>query len=136
MTLHEIIVVFLDMINLLTQEQVKKYMKLSQIFIIITNLLYNHFELYKNDFLINNTYAKHLAKTLIIFTNNFELTDDLIYCNKNNNEHLRYFNEFIGISIPKLYIILTSLQMNKYYDNESFSKIINLPNEMYEKIFI
>ena len=135
LTLHEIINVFLNMINLLSQDQVKKYMKLSRIFITVTNLLYNNFELYKNDFLINISYAKNLSKTLIIFTNNFELTDDLIYCKRNKIEHLRNFNEFIGISIPKLYIILTSLQMNKYYESDSFRQIINLSNELYYKIY-
>ena len=134
LSLNEIIFVFLNMINLINQNTVWKYMKLSQIFIIVTNLLYNHFDLYKNEFLINKRYIKSLTETLIRFSQNIKLDDELIYCTKNkNNINLRYFNEFIGISIPKLLIILLSLHIN---EDESFSTIINLYNELYINIII
>ena len=132
LSLNEIINVFLNMINLITQDTVWKYMKLSQIFIIVTNLLYNHSDLYKNDFQINKRYTKNLTETLIRFNEKVKLQDDLVYCNKNkNNINLRYFNEFIGISIPKLYILLSSLHINK---DDSFSSIINISNNLYEII--
>ena len=135
LSLKDIIDVFLSMINLITQNTIKKYMKLSQIFVLVTNLLYKHYDLYKNDFLINKRYSKTLTEILISFNERFKLTDDLVYCNKNkNNLNLRYFNEFIGISIPKLYIILSYSQITKNTKDDSFSKIINLPNELYSKI--
>ena len=134
LSLNDIIFVFLDMINLINQDTVWKYMKLSQIFIIVTNLLYNHSDLYKNDFQINKRYTKNLTETLIRFNEKIQLDDDLIYCNKNkNNINLRYFNEFIGISIPKLHIILSSLHIN---EDETFSTIINLYNQLYFNILI
>ena len=135
LTLDEIINVFLNMITLITQETVNKYMKLSEIFITVTNLLYKYFDIYKNDFHINKRYSKHLTEILISFNEKLKLTDDLVYCNENkNNKILRNFNEFIGISIPKLYIILSSLQINKYNKEDSFSSIINISNDLYEKI--
>ena len=41
--LHEIINSFLDMIKLINQNNLKKYLKLFKIFVIVTNLLYNFF---------------------------------------------------------------------------------------------
>ena len=135
LTLDEIVVLFLNMITLITQETVNKYMKLSPIFIDITNLLYKYFDLYKNDFMINKRYSKILAEILITFNRNFKLTEDLVYGTRNkNNKNLRNFNEFIGISIPKLYIILSSLQMNKYDKDDSFSSILNVSNDLYNSI--
>ena len=137
LSLNDIINIYLDMIKLINQESVYKYMKLSQIFIITTNLLYNHFQIYRNDFNINKSYRVNLANTLMKFCQNFKLTEDLIYCNKNrDNQNLRFFNEFIGISIPKLYIILSQLGMNRYNNNNSLSILLHLSNELYERIIV
>ena len=129
------IIGFLHMIDLIKQNTINKYMKLSQIFIIITNLLYNHIDLYKNDFEIEKQYSNELKEILINFNENFVLSEDLIYCNKNkNNANLRYFNEFIGISIPKLYIILSKLNKNRYNKDDSLNKIKILPRMLYDNI--
>ena len=97
LSLQEIII-FLNMINLINQKSVRKLMLLSQVFIIVTNLLYKHFELYKNDFQINKKYSKSLIETLLNFNEKFNITEDLVYCGQNKNDiNIRYFNEFIGI---------------------------------------
>ena len=133
--LYQIIFLFLDLIKLFNQDTVWKYIKLSQILVIVTNLLYNHFQLYKNDFKLNKYYRMHLAKLLVYFSNNIKLNPDLIYCNKNkDNNNLRYFNEFIGISLPRLYILLSPYRENKSYENDSLSSLINLSNKLYEYV--
>ena len=135
--MHEIVNAFLDMLNLINQNNIKKYLKLFKIFVIITNLFYNHFPLYKNEFLINKIYRRNLVKTLTTFCNNFSITDDLIYSSKTKNlNNLRNFNEFIGISLPKLYIILSTFDSSNSNSDDSLSGIINLSNELYEKILI
>ena len=135
--LKEIINAFLDMLNLINPDSLKKYLKLFKIFVIVTNLFYDHYDLYKNEFLLNGIYRKNLTKTLTNFCNNFNLTDELIYCSKNEtNSKLKDLNEFIGFSLPKLYIILSLNGRNNSNPNsdDSLSCIINLSNELYEKI--
>ena len=133
--LYQIIFLFLDLLKLFNPDTVWKYMKLSQILVIVTNLLYNHFQLYKNDFKLNKYYRMHLAKLLVYFSNTIKLNPDLIYCSKNkDNNNLRYFNEFIGISLPRLYILLSPYRENKSYENDPLSSIINLSNKLYEYI--
>ena len=137
LSLHEIIDSFLGMLNLIKPNTLKKYLKLFKIFVIVTNLLYNHSSLYKNEFFINKRYKKNLSNILIQFCNSFDITDEMIFCNKTkNNPYLRNFNEFIGISLPKLYIILSSFGMNDSNEENSLSSIISLPNELFEKILI
>ena len=134
--LDSIINAFLDLINLVNENNLRKYLKLFQIFVIVTNLFYNHFLLYKNEYIINKNYQISLVKTLTHFCNNFNLTDEMIFCNDNNINNLKYLNEFIGISLPKLYIILSSFGSRKTDSDEFLSQIIGLTNELYEKILI
>ena len=135
--LHEIINAFLDMINLVKQNTIKKYLKLFKIFVIVTNLFYNHFPLYENEFLINKIYKRNLTKTLTTFCNSLELTEEMVFSSKTKKiKYLRNFNEFIGISLPKLYYILSSFVSGNSSSDDSLSCIINLSNELYEKILI
>ena len=137
LSLHEIIDSFLGMLNFIKPNNLKKYLKLFKIFVIVTNILYNHSSLYKNEFLINKKYKRNLTNILTQFCNSFEITDDMVFSNKTkNNAYLRNFNEFIGISLPKLYIILSSFGINDLNDENSLSCIIVLSNELYEKILL
>ena len=58
----------------------------------------------------------------------------MIYClaSKDNN-NLRNLNEFIGISLPKLYIILSSFENSSSNSDDSIFCTIQLANELYEK---
>ena len=133
--LYEIVNSFLDMIKLINQNNLKKYLKLFKIFVIVTNLFYNHFSLYKNEFIINKIYRRNLTKILTQFCNSFNLTDEMIYSTKNKtNINIRNLNEFIGISLPKLYIILSSFGTSNSNSEDSLSCLINLSNKLYEKI--
>ena len=138
LSLHEIINAFLDMLNLIKENNLKKYLKLFKIFVIVTNIFYSHFDLYKNEFLLNKRYGRNLVKTLTTFCNSFNLTDETVYCSNNiqNKDKLISLNEFIGISLPKLYIILTYLGRSSSSSDDSLSCIINLSEELYEKILI
>ena len=135
LSLRLIIYSFLDLMNLIKQNNIKKYLKLFKIFVIVTNLLYEHYSLYKNELLIHKIYRSDLTKTLTTFCNSFNLTNDMIYClaSKDNN-NLRNLNEFIGISLPKLYIILSSFENSSSNSDDSIFCTIQLANELYEKI--
>ena len=136
-SLHEIINAFFDMMNLIKENNLKKYLKLFQIFVIVTNIFCEHFDLYKNEFLLNRIYRRNLVKTLTTFCNSFNLTDETIYCSKTKyNTNLKKLNEFIGISLPKLYILLSSLGMSGSASDDSLSCLIYLANELYEIILI
>ena len=137
LSLHEIINAFFDMMNLIKENNLKKYLKLFQIFVIVTNIFCEHFDLYKNEFLLNRIYRRNLVKTLTTFCNSFNLTDETIYCSKTKyNTNLKKLNEFIGISLPKLYILLSSLGMSGSASDDSLSCLIYLANELYEIILI
>ena len=73
--------------------------------------------IYKNEFFSAKNLNQNLIKSVFNFCSRLKLVDSLIYIN--NNQDLRYFNEFIGLSIPKLYLIL------KQTDKKNCMKIVD-----------
>lgn len=136
--LEKIIYVFLNMINLLKPKKIldMNYLKLSKIFVLTTNLLYNNFNLYKNDFEGNKRHYRNLKKILKDFCNELQIMDRLIYVkNKKNDLELKDFNEFIGLSIPKLCIILQIAGEKNNMDKDSdIENILNTINKFYDLI--
>jgi len=139
--LEKIIYVFLNMINLLKSTKKiidMKYLKLCKIFVLTTNLLYNNFNLYKNDFEGTKRHYRNLKKILKEFCDGIDITDRLIYAkNKNDEFELKDFNKFIGLSIPKLCIILQIAGEKNNMDKDSdIEFILNTINKFYHLIVI
>ena len=105
-----------------------KCFKFAKPLILITNLLFHDDEsYYKNDF--ENNHLK-ILESLLTFCESMDINDDYIYKNTNRSKSLKYFNEFMGLSLPKLYIILSFLDVPEKADN-----ILKKTNEFYEKVF-
>ena len=131
LSMTNIIKAFPIMIKYLTPKS--KYetnnFKFSKPLILITNLLSEFSELYyKNDFDENKLV---ILDALLFFCNKMSLKDDFIYKNKNSKKiYYKYFNEFLGISLPKLYILLNDSGVP-----ETSQQIIEKVNEFYEYIY-
>ena len=105
-----------------------KCFKFAKPLILITNLLFHDDEsYYKNDFENNHL---EILNSLLNFCNRMEIKDDYIFKNTNRRKSLKYFNEFMGLSLPKLYIILSFLDVP-----ETADKILEKTNKFYEKIY-
>ena len=137
--LNTIINIYLNMIKLLiTEGQLDpKYTKLCKIFNLSTNLMYYNFSLYKGNFEDKIIYNRKLKKTLTLFCKNVRIFNSIIYNKRNDDsEDLKDFNEFLGLTVPKLYILLkeTDNKNNIEIDNDS-AFIIGVVNKFYKKLF-
>ena len=105
-------------------------------FTLVTDLLYDHFYIYKNEFYMNSIYIEKITNILQSFCEALDLSNNLIYTSSNNNINLKYFNEFLGITIPKLYILITFNDLNekKLKRSEKSYIIIETVNEFYQLI--
>ena len=139
LSLDTIIATYLSMIKLLILdgEIDLKYLKLCKIFNLVTNIIYNNFYLYKGNFDDKIIYNRKLKKTLYFFCKKVKITNSLIYTKKNQqNIDLKEFNEFLGLTIPKLYIILQLTDDKNNIDNENDTEfIISVSNKFYKKIY-
>ena len=137
--LETIITSFLNMIKLLITDNKLdlNYLKLCKIFKIVTNLVYDHRDIYKAYFDDKIIYNRKLKKILLSFCKKFKINDTLIYTKNNkNNTDLKDFNEFLGLTLPKLYIILQITDEKNNIKNENdTSCIISLCNNFYKKVF-
>ena len=137
--LDTIIATYLNMIKLLIldEELDLKYIKLCKVFNLVTNLIYYHFPLYKGYFDDKIIYNRKLKKTLIIFCKKIKIHNSLIYNEKHKkNGDLRDFNEFLGLAIPKLYILLQITDDKNNIENENESAIIiGVANKFYKKLY-
>ena len=129
LSLKKIIEAFPHMIKLLTPKtkfDIKNFIY-SKPLIIITNLLFAFNDsYYKKDIEINKN---ELIKALLEFCKQCIIKDEFIYKN-NNNKRLKFFNEFIGISLPKLYIFL-----NESEEPKKYKEILEIVNKFYEKLY-
>ena len=128
LSLKKIIEAFPHMISYLASKNkfdIKTFIY-SKPLVIITNLLWVFYDSYYKKYIEDN--RNELIKSLLEFCKQNITKEEFIYKNK-NNKSLKYFNEFIGISLPKLYIILNdSEESNKYQE------ILETVNQFYEKI--
>ena len=137
--LNTIINIYLNMIKLIITdgELDPKYTKLCKIFNLSTNLMYYNFSLYKSNFEDKIIYNRKLKKTLILFCKNVRILNSVIYNKRNeDDEDMKDFNEFLGLTIPKLYILLkeTDNKNNIEIDNDS-AVILGVVNKFYKKLF-
>ena len=116
--LEKLINIFINIIKILIPETLNlSNLKYSKILVLISNIIYKNMHLYKNEFFSSKKLNQNLIKSVFNFCSRLKLVDSLIYIN--NNKDLRYFNEFIGLSIPKLYLIL------KQTDKKNSMKIVD-----------
>ena len=116
--LEKLVNIFVNIIKILIPETLNLYnLKYSKILVLISNLIYENMHIYKNEFFSAKNLNQNLIKSVFNFCSRLKLVDSLIYIN--NNQDLRYFNEFIGLSIPKLYLIL------KQTDKKNCMKIVD-----------
>ena len=106
----------------------KNNLKLSKPLILITNLLFDFYDpYYKSIFNENKTI---ILDSLLFFCHKMNIKDDFIYKNNNKKILYKYLNEFIGLSLPKLYILLTFSERD-----ERSQEIVEKVNKFYEKIY-
>ena len=106
-----------------------KNLKFSQPLILITNLIYNFFDSYKNVFEKNKL---EILDAILYFCDKIVVKDSFIYKNSNAKKKIiKYFNEFMGISLPKLAMLLLISGIS----NEDCSKIFETSNKFYQKIY-
>ena len=132
--LDKLVSLFLNIIKKLNPESINlSNLKYSKVLVLVTNLIYKNMHLYNNEFLSNKKLNPNLAKCLSNFCDNLNLKDSLIY--KDNNSDLKYFNEFIGISIPKMYVILSqSDKKNTLKIGDKGKHILNVIKKFYQII--
>ena len=103
----------------------------SRALILITNIVWDNYDIYyQNDFELNKNEIfdslNEFCKKLVI-GNEFIYTGSIDKKNKYIN-HIKNFNEFMGISLPKLYILLDNSDMS------DCSWILEKSHEFYQKI--
>ena len=137
LTLEKLIELFMCIIKILISDTLDlSNLKYSKILILVTNLIYNNINMYRNDFLSTKKLGPNLVKSLFNFSSKLKLTDSLIYTDKfNNNIDLKNFNEFIGLSIPKLYFIIHQIDNKRNFRMDDRDKnFLNLINKFYQII--
>ena len=103
-----------------------KYFIFARPLIILTRLLLFYNSNYIDEFESNK---EEINKALIEFCEKARIRNEFIYTSKNKDKLFEYFNEFMGISLPILFKLLS---WNEYQDK--YIKIIEKSNEFYGKI--
>ena len=132
--LEKLVSIFLNIIKILIPESLNlSNIKYSKILVLLTNLIYKNMHLYKNEFFSTKKFNPNLSKSLFNFCSKLKLSDSLIYTD--NGSDLKYFNEFLGISIPKLYYILIQTdKKNNMKIGDKDKYILNLVKKFYQII--
>ena len=132
--LEKLVNLFVNIIKVLIPETlILANLRYSKILVLVTNIISKYMDLYKNDFYSIIKYNANLSKSLFNFCSKLKLNNSLIYVN--NNINLKYFNEFIGISIPKLYLILLQTdKKNNLKSNDKDKLILNVAKNFYQII--
>ena len=132
--LEKLINIFLNIIKILIPESLNlANIKYSKILVLVTDLIYKNMHLYKNDFFSTKKFNPNLTKSLFNFCSNIKISDSIIY--KGNSIDLKYFNEFLGLSIPKLYIILLQTdKKNSIKIGDKDKTILNVIKKFYQMI--
>ena len=140
LSIKDIIRTFPTMIKLLipkTKFDISNF-KYSKPLILITNILFNYYYLYFKNYVEDN--KSILLDSLLKFCHEATIKEDFIYKkskyqkeisteNSNKNNLLKFFNEFMGFSLPKLFIIL-----NNSGPCEGSEEILLKAKQFYEKI--
>ena len=106
-----------------------KNLKFSQPLILITNIIYDFFDNYKSDF---EKSKLEILDSILLFCNKIVVKDSFIYKNSNANKMtIKYFNIFMGISLPKIAILLSLSGISE----EDCSIIFESSNKFYQKIY-
>ena len=106
-----------------------KNLKFSRPLILIINLIYDYYDNYKNDFEQNKF---EILDAILYFCDKIVIKDSFIYKNSNaKKKSIKHFNEFMGISLPKLAILLSLSGISE----EDCSKIFETSNKFYQKIY-
>ena len=129
LSMSNIIKAFPIMINNLTNNEKLniKNLKFSKSLILITNIIFEWERYYKNDF---NEYKLEIKNSLLDFCKKVVIKDEYIYRGEKAKFSFKYLNEFIGISLPKLYFLLLSSGITIIEISEVLEKSIKL----YERI--
>ena len=132
--LEKLVDIFINIIKILIPESLNiANIKYSKILVLVTNLMYKNMHLYNNDFYSTKKYNPNLTKSLFNFCSKIKVNDSLIYTEKNND--LKYFNEFLGLSIPKLYLILSQTdKKNNMKVGDKDKVILNVVKKFYQII--
>ena len=114
------------------RKEIMNNLILSKIFNIAISLLYDNFNAYKNDF---KRFRKKIVENFHDFTQIVSWSDDLIYCSKtHSNQYLIDFNEFLGVSFPKLYILISATGAEDGDTRHTLEQMIRISNELYKRI--
>ena len=132
--LEKLVNTFINIMKILIPETLElSNLKYSKILVLVTNLIYKNIHIYRNEFFSTKKLNQSLSKALFNFCSLLKLSDSLIYID--NNQDLKYFNEFIGLSIPKLYIILKQTDKKNYLKIGDKDKcMLNLVKKFYQII--
>ena len=122
-----------------------KNLAYSRVLILIINIILDyHATYYKSDIELNKT---EILNSLLNFCEKIVIKNELIYTGKIDSKnkyskYIKYFNEFMGISLPKFYILLSIFGIPEYTEildtsNKFYEKIeVLLENDKNEKIFL
>ena len=126
--------IFLNIIKILIPETLNvSKLKYSKILVLVIDLIHKNTQLYINEFFTIKKIIPNLTKSLYNFCSKLKLDESLIYIG--NNPDLKDFNEFIGLSIPKLFLILTQIDTkNNIKIGDKDKSILNLIKKFYQMI--
>ena len=106
-----------------------KSLKFAKPLVLITNFLFDYNDsYYKKDF---DSIKNIILNSLLSFCRKFNIRDEFIFKNTNRHMQLKYFNEFLGLSLPKLYILLDYSGVKE----SSMMEILEMVNEFHKKIY-
>ena len=135
LSMSNIIKAFPKMVEFLLSQTKNKLKSLvySRALILITNIVFDNYEVYyQYDFELNKiaifNSIMNFCKDLVI-RNEFIYTGSIDKKNKYIN-NIKNFNEFMGISLPKIYLLLTNADIPY-----SCLDILKKSDEFYQKIF-
>ena len=129
LSMSNIIKAFPIMVNYLTPTEKlnSKNLKFSKSLILITNIIFEWERYYKDDL---NLYKLEIKNALLNFCNKMVIKDEYIYRGEKLKFSFKFLNEFIGISLPKLFRLLFSCGIKIIEISEILGKSYNL----YEKL--
>ena len=129
LSLNDIINKFFDMISSPKQ--------LSVLLNLVIKFIDDNLALYKDEFEINKLLKRKLIKIVCSACEDIKVEENDIYSNINNNPQLIHYNEFLGISLPKLYCIFNSLTQSENITTlmDNCSIILKVSEQFYQLLY-
>jgi len=128
LSLNDIINKFFDMISAPKQ--------LSVLLNLVIRFIDDNLSLYKDEFEINKLLKRKLIKIVCTACEEIKIEESDIYTNFNKDPNLLYYNEFLGISLPKLFCIFNSLTQNESLTTlmDNCSIILKVSEQFYQTL--